>query len=211
VRVEDREVFIKMRTVTQTVNICTEQNQRGWYEHVFRLDRERFVTAADVGALPTLHALKDWLLARDAIDEGARAGGLSRARVPRVVPVPTPVDGDPWLEDAARIVDIAIDSLVWEFVEHPYLHRAEHSLHARLFGILVAHPVFAHLLPIGDTGRYTQPVHKEWPETIARELKDGRRGNFDLAILNRDQLANATLQQFRSGRIAAPIVIEVGA
>jgi hypothetical protein len=119
VRVEDREVFIKTRTVTQTVNICTEQNQRGWYEHVFRLDRERFVTAADVGALPTLHALKDWLLARGAIAEGARAGGPSRARVPRVVPVPTPVDGDPWLEDAARIVDIAIDSLVWEFVEHP--------------------------------------------------------------------------------------------
>jgi hypothetical protein len=118
--------------------------------------------------------------------------------------------GEPWLATATRAVEVAIDALVWEFVEHPYLHRVEHSLHARLIAILTAHPLFSHLLPIGNTGRYTQPVHKEWPETIPREGKDGRRGNFDVAILSRDQLADATLEDFRDGRIPAAIVIEVG-
>jgi hypothetical protein len=59
-------------------------------------------------------------------------------------------------------------------------------------------------------GYSTQPVHKEWPETTAREGKDGRRGNFDLAILSAKQLESATVNDFRSGRIAAPIVIEMG-
>ena len=51
-------------------------------------------------------------------------------------------------------------------------------------------------------------MHKEWPETIRRP--ETRRGNFDIAILPPVSLATADIQQFCDGRIAPPIVIEVG-
>lgn len=116
---------------------------------------------------------------------------------------------DAWLAEATPIVEDSLNRLIREFATHPYLHRVEHSLHARLLGLLTDNPLFAGLAPIGDGARYTQPVHKEWPETIPRPNKRGR-GNFDIAILSRDQLRAATLDEFRDGRIAAGIVIELG-
>ena len=64
-----------------------------------------------------------------------------------------------------------------------------------------------------STGETTQLVHKEWPETRP-DLSpgaSGRRGAFDLAVLSpaRNRCCHSP-EQFRQGRIAAPIVIEVG-
>ena len=117
-----------------------------------------------------------------------------------------------WLDRAILTVESAIDALILEFLEMPFLHRVEHSLHARLFQILVTQRIFADSLRIGDTDYYTQPVHKEWPETIARPEKNGRRGNFDLAILSPKDLEGASLDDFRHGRgsIVPKVVIEIG-
>jgi hypothetical protein len=52
-------------------------------------------------------------------------------------------------------------------------------------------------------------IHKEWPETLPGRDAD-RRGLFDLAVLAPSQLAQASIDQFRQGRIHAPIVVEVG-
>jgi hypothetical protein len=125
---------------------------------------------------------------------------------PDLVGLPT----SDWLDRARPLVEQAVNTLVAEFVEHPYLHRVEHSLHVRLFELLAENPLFSHSLEIGKTGWTTNPIHKEWPETYPRPFKDGRRGNFDLAILSKEQLANATVEQFRNGRIAAGVVIEIG-
>lgn len=145
----------------------------------------------------------------DIHDEGPRDADTP-TQTPRTPPtVPAVQLGDTWLDNAIRTTEIAIDALVWEFVEQPYLHRVEESLHARLFGILAAQPIFAYRLPIDGSGRCTQPIHMEWPEPISRPEMDGRRGNFDLAILTREQLA-ATIDQFLAGRIAPSIVIEMG-
>lgn len=119
-----------------------------------------------------------------------------------------PLPSDSWLDDAVPLVTAAINTLVHEFAHHPYLHRVEHSLHVRLYTLLVTSPLFSGLIPIGDSGRFTQPVHKEWPETKAQPAHG--RGNFDLVILSSDQLAGATLDQFRAGRIPAGIAIELG-
>ena len=120
-------------------------------------------------------------------------------------------EADPWVSRAKEIVENAIDRLVREFLECPYLHRVEHSIHAQLFALLTAEPGtdFAQRHPIGSTGAVTQLVHKEWPETIARP--GARRGNFDLAVLSPELLRGCpSLEWFRQGRLAAPLVIEMG-
>lgn len=62
----------------------------------------------------------------------------------------------------------------------------------------------------GQGNRCTTLIHKEWPETKARPEKQGRRGNFDLAILNPEQILGHTVEDFTSGRIAPAFVIEIG-
>jgi hypothetical protein len=208
--VEQHRVFLVTGARSQTVNVCTPDNQRGRYQSVFRLPTSTPISEADIAKHTTLAALEEMLIDRGGRDEGPRDADLP-TETPRTPPtVPAVQLGDTWLDNAIRTTEIAIDALVWEFIEHPYLHRVEESLHARLFGILAAQPIFAYPLPIGSSGRFTQPIHKEWPETVSRPEKDGRRGNFDLAILTREQLAAATVEQFLGGRIAPSIVIEMG-
>jgi len=116
---------------------------------------------------------------------------------------------DPWLSTASRVVDSAIDRLVEEFLEFPYLHRVEHSIHAYLFRLITASEVLDKRVPIGGTGVVSQLVHKEWPETVGREKN--RRGNFDLAVLSPKLLQTCpSVRSFREGRLEAPIVIEIG-
>lgn len=62
-------------------------------------------------------------------------------------------------------------------------------------------------------GNETQLVHKEWPETAPRRGRGRtveRRGLFDIAVLSPGQVRRASLEQFRQGRIAPPIVVELG-
>ncbi len=150
-----------------------------------------------------------WLLARGATAELPGPTPSGTRLVPRVSAPPA---DHPWVVKAQAAVDRAITLLVRQFCEDPYLHRVEHSLHALLHRLLHSEPELADVIPLGGTGFNTQLVHKEWPETVARTHgTDVRpRGNFDLAVLSPDQLRQATLDQFRSGRIDAPIAIEVG-
>jgi len=120
------------------------------------------------------------------------------------------VDAD-WLSHARAAVDRAISILVEQFLTDPYMHRVEHSLHAALYRLLKDQPTLAGPVPL-QFGEQTQLVHKEWPETIARQLHgaEGPRGSFDLAVLAPSQLKETRLEQFRTGRVDAPIVIEIG-
>jgi hypothetical protein len=115
--------------------------------------------------------------------------------------------GEAWLAAAIPAVDRAINALVQEFVDYPYLHRVEQSLHVRLFELLVGQPELRGAWPIGSSGHPTQLVHKEWPETGPHR---GTRGHFDLAILDPDQLQAAHLDHFAGGHLEAGIAIEVG-
>lgn len=83
------------------------------------------------------------------------------------------------------ILETSIDSLLDNFAQHPYIHRCEHSIHCELYAMLTVHRAFQGLYPLkGPTAHSTTLIHKEWPETISRLDKKGRRGNFDLVILN---------------------------
>jgi hypothetical protein len=114
-----------------------------------------------------------------------------------------------WLEQVVVLVEHAIDQLVLEFVELPYLHRVEHSLHCELYSLLTANRTLGRPYPLAD-GTPTQLGHKEWPETVARPDKAGRRGNFDMVVLAPEALSRATIADFELGMVKPAIAIEIG-
>lgn len=118
------------------------------------------------------------------------------------------LEGARWLDRVTVMVEQAIDQLVLEFVELPYLHRVEHSLHCELYSLLTANRTLGRPYPLKD-GTLVQLVHKEWPETKIRPGKTGR-GNFDLAVLDPVAVSRSTLADFVNGRVDPAVVIEVG-
>ena len=135
---------------------------------------------------------------------------LKRRPLPPLIPVPE--EGDPWVARAVKAVEASITKFADEFRVHPFAHRVEHSLHVRLVQLLSEWEEFRGWHPLEEGGFKSQLIHKEWPETYG-ELENGpskRRGSFDIAIVTPDQLRRASIDQFRLGRIAAPIVIELG-
>jgi hypothetical protein len=206
--VGSRRVYIVRGTRTQTINICDADNRRGDYDWIVRIVEPPFVTPQEIGAFADIEELIRWL-------QHERKGLIEQSPTVDVATEITPVpldtgylpQRDPWIEKAKPLVDSSIDALVQQFLEFPYLHRVEHSLHAELFNILMAQRHFSQQFQLANS-EYTQTIHKEWPETIPRAAR--KRGNFDLAVVSPQQLKRCTLAESREGRIAAPIVIEVG-
>lgn len=113
-----------------------------------------------------------------------------------------------WLDRVTILVEQAIDQLVLEFAELPYLHRVEHSLHCELYALLTTNRTLGRTYPLKD-GTPVQLVHKEWPETKVRPGKSGR-GNFDLVVLDPTAVAAADVAAFELGSITPAVAIEIG-
>lgn len=238
VRVAGRLVFVNTQR-TQTVKICTPQNRRGVYEKYYRIETSYVLPQQQmeltISRFDSLASLEQWLVddrkAYREREHEARApleplvgdrpdSGIGKGREPEVGGAVAEVldllssdqyspDDDPWLPEAKDIVEDAIDQLVQDFIDCPYLHRVEHSIHAELFHILMSHPQLAQRVSLGNDLAKTQLIHKEWPESIAREGKG--RGNFDLAVLSPQLLrACPSISAFHGGHLHAPIVIEMG-
>ncbi len=230
-QIEGRYIYVNCRD-TQTVKVCTEGNTRGQYERYYRIPADsvlpRAVIESKLRTFRSLRDLEQWLFQdRQAIREtnhemGSQVGisppSSSESHVSpaafRVLDVRKLVEYSPiedrWLASARVAVEQSIDRLVEEFIQHPYLHRCEHSVHIRLCELLKSHEQLAAQVPLGFDGEVTQLIHKEWPETLSRSGKP-KRGNFDIAILPPKLLAACpTTAVFQSGRLPAPIVIEVG-
>ncbi len=109
-----------------------------------------------------------------------------------------------------KILETAIDSLIDNFAREPYIHRCEHSIHCELYNMLIVHRALQGLIPLKDEGRRTTLIHKEWPETTPRPEKKGRRGNFDLVILDPKEISKYTVKEFSEGRIPPAFVVEMG-
>lgn len=200
-----RDVYLVTGHISQTVNVCTKDNRRGDYEWTVRINSDHFLKGDDIRSRTDTHDLIDWLthekfghieLSPSGINIDYGTGEESEDSI--------------WIERAIRIVEVCIDALIREFLDLPYLHRVEHSIHTRLYSILRNQPHFDRHFPLLESGMQTQPIHKEWPETIPRPGKDNRRGNFDLAILSPEQLKTCTLVKFSNGQLAPAIVIEMG-
>ncbi len=113
-------------------------------------------------------------------------------------------------ETVKKILETAIDSLVDNFAREPYIHRCEHSIHCELYNMLIVHRALQGLIPLKNDGRSTTLIHKEWPETTPRQEKNGRRGNFDLAILDPEEIPKCTVEKFTAGLITPTFVVEMG-
>lgn len=210
VQIGDRDIHIVTGRVSQTVNVCDANNRLGEYDYVIRLFQPNFIDGNNVQNRTDVDDLIQWLTQ-------ARKGQVEQSP-PTITPVVPSVPGpqplspadDLWVQRAMQITEICINELVREFLDLPYLHRVEHSIHTRLHAILSVQPHFSRHFPIAHGSGMTQPIHKEWPESIPRAEKGTRRGNFDLAILPPDLLNGCNLKDFSEGRIAPPIVIEMG-
>lgn len=108
-----------------------------------------------------------------------------------------------------QLLEAAIDSLINNFISEPYLHRVEHSIHCELYSMLSVHRSLQGIYSIGDSSWKTGLIHKEWPEKTRRPERT-KRGNFDLAILNPNNILQSTIETFSSGKIDPDFVIEMG-
>ena len=205
--VAGRRVKVVRGTKSQTINVCTRANEIGNYEVTYRLPADVEVTTAEFAGLADLAALDGWALARLGDPEVPGQPGASAG-----LSVPPPSADDAWVVSAQAAVDRAITTLVEQFLEDPYLHRVEHSLHTLLHALLKQEPHLSGVFDLATQPHRTQLVHKEWSETRAELGATGAlvKGNFDIGVLSPAQIGTATLKQFRAGRIDAPLAIEVG-
>ncbi len=211
--VGDRTVFLRRgKGTSDTVNVCDAANRVSQYEWKIRVFKPTAVTENDLAGFRDVPSMIEWLKNQpDVVVEKPEAEPspcVSEQAMPLPSKAPYDATSDPWMQEAKWLVEHTLEQLAHEVMEFPYLHRCEHSLHARLFAMLSAQPHFSRLFPLANTGTFTQTIHKEWPET--KPEQGHRRGNFDLAVLAPAQLTGARLDDFLHGRIPAPIVIEIG-
>jgi len=210
-----RKVYlVQGKGKSQTVNICTTANKRGKYDLTIRLRPFHFITKEKLDELIRKSKSINELVTQ-LLDE--YSGELERRPEDNSSPTPadsTPNSDDPsfpppssWEQNAKVATEQCIDQFVMEFIEFPYLHRREHSIHCELFKILSSRKIFACTHPMGRWT--TQPIHKEWPEYLRRQKK-GKRGEFDLCILAPERFLACSSNEFYNGRIRPSIVIEVG-
>src|SRR5437016_7962145 len=210
-RIGDRTVYlVRGKGKSDTVNVCDANSRRGQYDWIIRVLKPTTISEDALSRFNEVRALVDWLKNQpDVVIQQQPETEESPATIV-TPPVQTAYDAstDTWTQEAKWLVEHTLEQLAHEVMEFPYLHRREHSLHARLFAMLAGQPHFSRLVPLGKAGLLTQTIHKEWPETKPREAR--KRGNFDLAILAPEQLKTARLDEFLQGRLPAPIVIEIG-
>ena len=116
-----------------------------------------------------------------------------------------------WGKTIKPEIDAAINRLLDRFVQSPFRHRCEHSLHCDLMDELQKSSDLASAtIPLED-GFSTQLIHKEWPEPTSREHK-GKCGNIDVSVLTPlcDPLNTLSLKSFRAGIIRPYAAIELG-
>lgn len=219
IRICGRKVKAQTGKKTQTVNICTVANIHGIYEYLVRL-HPPFITEdtlhqRDLGSIEELVAYLQSSHAGEVEQRPDRHSESASSRLTQGAVQPsTPVPDPPakglssWEQEAKLATERCIDQFVADFMEFPYLHRVEHSIHCELFKMLSSRESLGQRYPMG---RWTsQPIHKEWPEYVPRPEKGTRRGNFDLCILAPERFKSCAFNDFREGRIRPSIVIEIG-
>lgn len=200
-----RQVKLSTGRQTQTVNVCFEAcPTMGSYEFKFRIaDPAIFLTGEILAeyAFDDIAALRHFLVRHGAVEEepGDR-------EVPGVELLKVNAEFSEDVEDIIAQLDQHVDNFIEAFLEAPYTHRVEHSIHVDLFNRIAGiEAIAAEQITLSD--EHSSPlVHKEWPEptTIGNST---RRGSHDLALL---PPCTPTIQQFCRGFIRPFAAFELG-
>ena len=208
--IEGRKIKVVTGERTQTVNVCDSTNTEGSYANKFRIvDRKHFVTEEFLKARATVEDLVDALAQHPSTIGETGESDTSSYVATRKGPL-FAVDEE-WVASIIPDVEQSINKLIGEFLQNPYLHRVEHSLHCQLYCHLVDSKELGKSEDYG--GVLPRRVQKEWPETRPRPRKKNRRGNFDLAILGpafRPNFQSIDVRNFQLGLIKPGVVIEIG-
>lgn len=220
-----RRVKICTGQKSQTINICTADNINGNYDYIVRL-QQPFISESTLNerSFSSIDDLIQYLRSQHFGEvekmPGSKTSGSSQDTSPegilRQKQLPVAADQmlttqqspSSWELNARMAIEQSIDQFILEFIEFPYLHRVEHSIHCELFQVLAGRKIFSRTYPMGRW--LTQPIHKEWPEYIPRPENGNRRGNFDISVLAPERLRSCSFTDFREGRIQPSIVIEIG-
>jgi hypothetical protein len=224
-----RKVKVQTGGKSQTVNICTDKNIHGQYDYIIRfrppaltedeLIHRKFKSIEDLvsclkdeffGTVEQLPAKQTYAAQSHTPPKNSPLQNIQTKRTISLKPSinsPSLADSS-WEKKAMYSVDRAIDQFISEFIDFPYLHRVEHSVHCELFQNLMGQKLLNGRYPLENY--LTQLIHKEWPEYKPRPKNGNRRGFFDLGILSPESIESSSLQEFKEGRIKPTFAIEVG-
>jgi len=200
------------QATTQTVRICTVENLIGKYDYVLRLHRPHFTSESDLqnqnfkSIEDCVKHLQEKYHAKVEESPSTRAEATYEVSKPNTS-TPEKKESTLWEIKAASVVEDTINQFLLEFINFPYLHRREHSIHCELYRLLVSRRFLSGNYPMGRW--FSQLVHKEWPERSQR-LGKAQRGTIDLCILSPETLKSCSLQEFLEGQIEPTIAIEIG-
>lgn len=208
--IQGRKIKIVTGSKTQTVNVYGDNDTENVYSHKIRISFPSCFVEED------LLAHKKFATVEDLIHylEAERHGKLEIANS-CFVPPPLPrlskaqVSAS-WCDGITVCVQEALNTVARDFLTNPYRHRVEHSLHCQLYMELLRYPELGGTHNI--SGYNVGYIHKEYPETSSRPDKNGRRGNFDMALLGPSEVTHVdlTIMDFLLGLIKPGIAIEVG-
>lgn len=220
--IEGRHIRVATGARSQTINICTLANIPGVYDWIVRLPKVAgFVDPTEIKE----HTGRDtadfvaWLTKERGgeLEKAPSEVGEPLEPAPGLPRPPgksfqdcTPPEDAAWVERACQLTEAAIDRLLHDFLHAPFRHRVEHSVHAELYAMLAKEEHLCQPLPLFEENLFTQSLHKEWPEVVARPDKVGRRGLFDLALLSPAAVRRCRAEEFEGGWVRPPIAIELG-
>ena len=220
--IEGRRIRVATGSRSQTINICTLANIPGVYDWIVRLPKAvGFVDPTEIKeragrGIPNFVA---WLteVRGGEVEKAPSEVGEPLEPAPGLPRPPesslqegTPPEDAAWVERACQLTEAAIDRLLHDFLHAPFRHRVEHSVHAELYATLSKEDHLCQPLPLFEKDLFTQSLHKEWPEVVARPEKVGRRGLFDLALLSPVAVSRCRAEDFEGGWVRPPIAIELG-
>ena len=213
-----KKIKIKNGRKTQTVNIYTDKLKHGEYDYIVRMSGlDNFVKGNEINdknfieVNELIEYLKEYHYG--VVEKSPQNKSFENYNDYKTGNIRTPNHAefgkDGWIKEAVPESEKIINNFLKKFIDFPYLHRVEHSIHCDLYNFFVSDDLFNDIVELTDRTKI-QILHKEWPEYIPRENKNNRRGNFDMAILAPESIKNKSINDFIYGRIEAPIVVEMG-
>jgi len=207
--IEGRKIKVVTGEKTQTINVYVNNEDEANFDPKLRITNPALFIEETFFDNESLSSLDNFMI---LLKEQHKAEFEQQDDILMVKPnvFRSIIPHDPlWTQNIIPDVEKAINKVLYTFLELPYLHRVEHSLHGELYDYLMDCQLLHQFIDLGCCT--TGVVHQNWPELAVRPGKSVK-GHFDIAILcPPNQSENpVSLRQFREGQIEPTIVIDVG-